>query len=277
MRAPSIIPSLPGEFEQTTSCLARAPRLPSSSRSPLRYPGGKTRAVNTVMQFIPENTKSIVSPFLGGGSIELACAAKGMKVYSADAFTPLVHFWKQVIKNPVLLSERVRKYHPLSKATFYSLQRSFNDLKDPLEIAVVFYVLNRSSFSGTTLSGGMSPGHARFNKNAIGRLRDFRVRNMYVSCADYRETMNKYRDKLLYLDPPYANGESLYGSKGNMHNGFDHEDLADHLKQRDGWILSYNDNEAIRKLYGKHEILTPEWNYGMSSEKHSRELLIVNL
>ena len=62
-----------------------------------------------------------------------------------------------------------------------------------------------------------------------------------------------------------------------MHEGFNHEKLAEELKQRSGWILSYNDNKAIRKLYDKYNILTPEWIYGMSSDKQSKELLVVNL
>ncbi|MFP3015923.1 MAG: hypothetical protein ACEY3B_06610 [Wolbachia sp.] len=40
---------------------------------------------------------------------------------------------------------------------FYSLQKTFFTLRDRVEIAAAFFALNRSSFNGTTLSGGMSP------------------------------------------------------------------------------------------------------------------------
>ena len=276
MNTASIIPAIPGDFEQVTAKIVGSPHVERTVKSPLRYPGGKSRAVKTIREYIPTETKKLCAPFLGGASVELACAADGIKVYGADAFEPVVNFWKHAKKHPVLLSERVRKYYPLTKPKFYSLQKGFDDLKDDLEKAVVFYVLNRSSFSGTTFSGGMSPGHPRFTESSIARLRDFRSKNLFIQCADYKHTLHKHKDKFLYLDPPYANGEKLYGTRGDMHDGFDHEELADALKGRDGWILSYNDSEPIRNLYSSYKIVTPEWNYGMSGDKQSSEVLILN-
>ena len=249
-------------------------------RSPLRYPGGKFRAVDVIKSYIPRNTTQLAAPFLGGASVELACAAAGIKVYGADAFEPLINFWEQAKKNPALLSKRVHKYYPLSKPEFYNLQKGFpdlNDKSDELERAAVFFVLNRASFSGTTLSGGMSPGHPRFNENSIDRLREFRSENLFVQHADFKETIRKHSDKLLYLDPPYWNGERLYGDRGDMHEGFNHGELAEELYRRDGWVLSYNDCAQVRDLYKRYEFKTPAWRYGMSCDKHSREVLVVNL
>ena len=271
----SIVQPAQESFEEMTP--AQTSELPRSARSPLRYPGGKSKAVKQILAHVPEGTDEIASPFLGGGSVELACAEKGIRVHGSDAFEPLINFWQQAKEQPVLLSERARAYHPLSKAKFYSLQKGFDALTDELEKAAVFFVLNRSSFSGTTLSGGMSPGHPRFTPSAVDRLRDFRAAGVRVEYADYRDALARHPDHFLYLDPPYANGEKLYGSRGDMHEGFSHEELADALRGRDGWILSYNDCDLIRKLYGGYSILTPEWGYGMSNGKESEELLIVNV
>ena len=275
-RAKNIIPPIAGGFEQTVSRLVGSKKLSRTTKSPLRYPGGKTFAVDKIREYIPSGTKDLVSPFLGGGSVELACAADGMKVYSSDAFEPLINFWKYAKTSPVLLSERVRVYHPLTKNKFYSLQKGFLDIEDPLERAAVFFVLNRSSFSGTTLSGGMSPDHPRFTENSIDRLRDFRISNFNVRCCDYTDILKKHTDKLAYLDPPYANGEKLYGNRGDMHK-FDHEQLQSILSQRDSWILSYNDDPRIRSMYNSFRIETPEWAYSMSNGTKSREILILNV
>ncbi len=277
MKTAGTIQGLPGGFENVVSRIVAKPKKPHTAKSLLRYPGGKFRAVETIRSYIPKDTKKIVAPFLGGGSIELACAADGIKVYGADAYEPLINFWKQAKDNPVLLSERVRKYHPLTKPKFYNLQKGFSNLYNPLERAAVFYVLNRSSFSGTTLSGGMSPGHPRFTESSIDRLRDFQAKNLSVRCADFTQTIQKHSDKLMYLDPPYANGERLYGDHGDMHEGFNHKELAEQLHERDGWILSYNDCEQVRHLYDGYDFITPSWQYGMSSDKRSSEVLIVNI
>ncbi|MCY4418229.1 MAG: DNA adenine methylase [Cytophagales bacterium] len=242
----------------------------------LRYPGGKQRAVKIIMKYIPEGIERLCSPFLGGGSIELACAGTGIKVLASDAFEPLTTFWDMLMKNPVLLATQVKKYYPLQSSTFYSLQKSFPIIKAPLERAAVFYVLNRASFSGTTLSGGMSKNHPRFTLSGIKKLEKFYCPNLSVSNADFRDALHKYADDFLYLDPPYANGGRLYGIRGDMHKEFPHDILAEELRARRGWILSYNDSSFVRQLYKGYRIEPLEWQYGMSIAKNSNEVLVIS-
>jgi len=244
-------------------------------RSPLRYPGGKSRAAKSIYSFIPSNVKKLCSPFLGGASIELLCSTR-MIVYGSDIFEPLISFWKVLIKHPTCLIERVNQYYPLSKTKFYNLQKSYMKLENEVERAAAFFVLNRASFSGTTLSGGMSPGHPRFTKSAIDRLRNFKINNFTVDCCDFRTAILKHKDAFLYLDPPYLNNQNLYGIKGSTHKGFDHYKLADLLFSRDQWIMSYNDCPAIRNLYENYTILSLNWVYGMSKNKKSNEILILS-
>ena len=244
-------------------------------KSPLRYPGGKTRATKTIMELIPKGVKSLVSPFTGGGSIELACASvRGMRVFGYDTFTPVVNFWQVLLKSPVDLADLVTKYFPLTRTQFYKLQRDYITIKSGLEAAAIFYVLNRASFSGTTLSGGMSLGHPRFTATGIERLRSFQVDKLSVEQADFKDSIAKHNNDFLYLDPPYANGGKLYGSQGDCHTYFNHEELATILKRRDAWLLSYNDCQLIRDLYSNYKMITPHWQYGMSKNKCSNELLI---
>lgn len=251
-------------------------RWQDAKRSPLRYPGGKSRAVSAIRPFIPEETTELCAPFLGGASVELDCAADGVNVYGSDAFEALTNFWRFALEDPLMLADKVSEYHPVSKTKFYNLQKGFQYLTDDLDRAAVFFMLNRSSFSGATLSGGMSPGHPRFTESSIERLRNFRSRRLTVAHCDYREALEKHRDKFLYLDPPYAIPQRLYGERGDMHDGFDHEELADLLRHRSGWALSYNDSPQIRRLYRGYRILTPKWTYGMSNNKQSNELLILD-
>jgi DNA adenine methylase len=245
-----------------------------SSGALLRYPGGKTRAVEFISQFFPDKPDILLSPFLGGGSIELALAAKGTIVYGYDIFPPLVEFWQCVVKQPYALANEVEKYFPLSRSAFYELQLHQTTFKTKLERAAVYYVLNRSSFSGSTLSGGMSPGHPRFTPSAIERLRRFYNPNIIVKKADYRISLEEHTETFAYLDPPYLIKSRLYGKKGNAHKDFDHEGLAQVLRNRDKWVLSYNDCPAIRDLYKGYSIIIPNWKYGMSNDKISKEILI---
>ena len=245
-----------------------------SSKSLLRYPGGKTRAVDLISRFFPRDLKHLLSPFLGGGSVELHFAAKGVKVYGYDIFSPLVEFWQCLKTEPHQLADEVEKYFPLSKDAFYSLQETHTTLKTKLQRAAAYYVLNRSSFSGSTLSGGMSPGHPRFTPSAIDRVREFRNPNIYIKKDDYKSSLLQHPELFTYLDPPYLIKSWLYGRKGDAHKDFDHEGLAEVLQNREKWVLSYNDCSTIRKLYKKFNIISPNWKYGMSNDKESKEVLI---
>jgi len=251
-------------------------KMKSITRSPLRYPGGKTRAIDSIFSLIPENTKEMGSPFFGGGSVEITCANNGIKVYGYDVFSPLVEFWQCLLSDPIRLSETIKKYYPLPKVKFYKLQQTQRNHKSKYERAAIFYVLNRSSFSGSTLSGGMSPGHPRFNESSIERIRNFKIENMHIKELDFKESIHKHPKALLYLDPPYLTKNTLYGKNGDAHKNFDHIGLAKILKNREKWILSYNDSPEIHELYKGYSFHYPNWKYGMSNNKTSKEVLILS-
>lgn len=139
--------AIDAELEQVTLALLdnstkRVKRATNQQflKSPLRYPGGKSRAVKHIIEIIPRDIDTLCSPFLGGSSIELAYAQKGVKVYGYDAFKPLVNFWQILIKKAPELAEVIRKYHPMTRATFYSLQHKYFKLDDKLEMAAVFFL-----------------------------------------------------------------------------------------------------------------------------------------
>ena len=62
----------------------------------LRYPGGKSRAVRHIVPLLP-SADVYVSPFFGGGAIELHLAqSMNKKIIANDKFEPLYNFWKCV-------------------------------------------------------------------------------------------------------------------------------------------------------------------------------------
>jgi len=252
-------------------------------KSILRYVGGKSRAVKHILPYL-KNADILYSPFFGGGSIEFAFSEKG-KVIGCDLYRPVAVFWQETLKNPIPLANKVQNYHPLSKSEFYSLQKQLPDLENPLDIASIFYVLNRASFSGSTNSGGMSPKHPRFNQASIDRLRSFSAPNVTIyhkDAFDFLLELKKEipKNKVIYLDPPYMIKNNLYGDKGNMHKGFNHKRLAEIVNELNsmGWkiVMSYNKNEIIENWYSDFKIIPVAWKYGMNATKESDEILILN-
>jgi DNA adenine methylase len=261
-------------------------------KSPLRYPGGKSRAVKHILPHFPEDIREVCSPFLGGGSIELALAEKGIQVYGYDIFEPLIWFWRALLHDPEGLAKEadaLRKQDGYQYGSRGLIKEDFNRLKKELknekqyslQNAANFYALNRSSFSGATLSGGWSrrASFARFTDSSIDRIKNFKESRLYVAAQDFKDSIPSHSKTFLYLDPPYLLGkdkENLYGKSGDTHKGFDHSGLAIMLKERSNWILSYNNCPEILKLYKDYDILYPDWKYSMSSDKSSKEVLIIN-
>jgi DNA adenine methylase len=247
------------------------------AKSPLRYPGGKSRAAKKILPHFPE-VSEMVSPFVGGGSIEIALAAKGVRIHGYDIFDPLVCFWKYLLEDRKALHAEVKKLHPMSPKQFIEYKAKNPVMPDSIQRAAMFYALNRASFSGSTMSGGMSLGHGRFNDSNMETLLDFYQPTLTVEHADCLQALDRHPDTFAYLDPPYLleqqKQNKLYGVNGSTHSGFDHQALFDKLKDRSNWIMSYNNSETINSLYSGFTIFEPKWAYGMSSIKTSNEVLI---
>jgi DNA adenine methylase len=84
--------------------------------SPLRYPGGKTRAVKLLWAFLQKEypgITEIASPFFGGGSFELKCASTGITVYGNDLFEPVSTFWQVLKIQPIQLVQMIEMFGTL--------------------------------------------------------------------------------------------------------------------------------------------------------------------
>lgn len=252
--------------------------------SPLVYPGGKSRAVKILKQYVPENVEKIVSPFIGGGSFEIHMANCGVRVYGYDAFHQLVNFWKHLIDKPKELAAEVLPHYPASKDDYLRTKSYLCEdgwYNDPLKAAAYFFVVNRMSFSGLTLTDtGTSKDH-NFNRESINFLSSFQCPNLSVEYADYRDTLRHNKDKFMYLDPPYMIKRNLYGVDGELHAAFNHNELASMLQEcKTQFLLSYNNCDEIKRLYTGFYIYHHKWANGIaarsSSSRDNDELIICN-
>ena len=259
--------------------------------SPLRYPGGKTRACKIIEDVILQHFDmtcydTIISPFFGGGSFEFYLQNKyGVKLIVNDKFTPLYHFWKQVKLNKKLLCEELRKLKSVSKEQFMAYRNTIMDLNDNvLQQAIQYFVVNRCSFSGSTLSGGFSEeaSSKRFTPSSINKIEALDFTNIEIYNNDFYDFVNDFTNNnnktLLFLDPPYylENKSKLYGNNGDMHEGFNHQLLVELLNTKKNWIITYNNCEHIRNIYKDYTIIDVNWSYGMNTSKTSSEIIILS-
>ncbi|KKQ21426.1 MAG: Type II adenine specific DNA methyltransferase [Candidatus Wolfebacteria bacterium GW2011_GWC1_37_10] len=247
--------------------------------SPIRYAGGKSLAVGHVVELLPDNVKRVVSPFFGGGSIEIAMSKElDLEVIGYDIFDILCNYWKFQIEKPKLLYEKLKELRP-NKTTFEKIRLILNDVwkkkvkLDPLTLAV-YYVYNFNLSYGPGFMGWSSEIYLddKRYKRMIENIKNFNPKNLKVECVDFRNVIKNHQNDFLYCDPPYYIGKDSKMFRGiypmrNIpvhHNGFPHEALGDLLKNhKGGFVLSYNNCPTIREYYKEFQQFFPSWQYTM--------------
>lgn len=252
-------------------------------KSPLRYPGGKTRACSVLEKIVLEyfdikHINVIISPFFGGGSFEFYISDKyNLQILANDKFKPLVSFWLTCKNNNDELCKYLYANQDISKEQFSDLRSKIMN-EELFDQACHYFIINRCSFSGATLSGGFSQeaSKKRFTKTSIDRVRTMKLNNFTISNIDFEEFINLHSNinSILFLDPPYYITSKLYGCNGDLQE-FDHERLFNVLNTKTKWILTYNNCEFIKNLYKDYKIIDVQWTYGMTKNKSS-EIVIIN-
>lgn len=265
-------------------------------KSPLRYPGGKSRAVGFLMDFVPRKFNAYFEPFFGGGSFGIFLAQqgdfKGAKFHANDLNYDLFCFWQTLkTQNRALIDEiaKIRRDFTNGRALYRALLARRNEAMSEFERARDFFVLNRITFSGLIDCGGYSQKafEARFTASCIARLEkmDEVLRSFEFSNESYENALKRAKSgDFVFLDPPYfsASKSRLYGKKGDLHTGFSHEKLRDFLLNLEAkFLLTYDDCALVRALYKDFFVREFCVQYGMNNFKQStaskgRELLISN-
>jgi DNA adenine methylase len=261
-------------------------------KSPLRYPGGKSRAVDLISTLLPVFDE-FREPFLGGGSIFIYIKQRfpNKTFWVNDLYFELFKFWEMTQKDVNTLIDKIyewRNKFPVGKELHKFLNENINGFND-LERAAAFFIYNRITFSGTSLSGGFSEGAftGRFTESSIQRLNQFAkvINGSTITNLDYEELVKQDGENVfIFLDPPYysATKSALYGKNGNLHKSFDHNRFAENMRNcNHKWLITYDDSPFIRELFSFANIIAWDLTYGMrnvteSSDQQGKELFISN-
>ena len=228
-------------------------------KTPLRYPGGKSRAVPKLCQWLPYSITEYREPFLGGGSmaIEMTKRYPNLPIWVNDLYKPLYNFWLVLRDDGDYLYDQLiqlKQRHPdqgSARQLFLDAKEKVNELdigyKDK---AVAFYIINKCSFSGLTESSSFSKqaSDSNFSTRGIENLKFYSelIKNWKITNLSYEELQSDESDVFIYADPPYNVKDNLYGYKGEMHKGFDHALFADIMDSHlCNVMISYNNHPDI--------------------------------
>ena len=230
-------------------------------KTPLRYPGGKSRAVPKLLQWLPSREiTEYREPFLGGGSMAIEMTRRlpeEVPIWVNDLYEPLYNFWVQLRDNgDYLHSEliKAKNFHPdedTARELFLKSKENLHDSSRSQEDrAVDFYIINKCSFSGLTESSSFSKAasNSNFSYRGIERLPEYSelISRWKITNLSYEELVSDETLTFIYADPPYDIKDALYGHKGDKHRGFDHAKFADTFDScLCNVMISYNDHPDI--------------------------------
>ena len=271
----------------------------TSLKTPLRYPGGKSRAIKKMAQFLPDMSKykEYREPFLGGGSVALHITQTypHLEIWVNDLYEPLVNFWQQLQDESNEITTRLKAFkraYPTpdrARELFIESKELVNDERASLVTrAVSFYIVNKCSFSGLTESSSFSKqaSDSNFSLRGIEKLPEYSeiIQNWVITNLTYERMSCDEKDVFTYLDPPYEIKSSLYGKKGGMHKGFDHDAFAEECdRHTNHMMISYNSSQLIRDRFNEWTPSEFDHTYTMRSvgdymkeQQERKELVLTN-
>ena len=241
------------------------PQTTKSLKTPLRYPGGKSRALPKIFQYIPDLKcfDEYREPFLGGGSVAIEVAKRYpfLDIWVNDLYNPLYNFWCILRDETQELYEVIKGYKEdygspeAARELFTEMKIQLNhEESEDFYRAVAFYIINKCSFSGLTESSSFSPqaSLSNFSMNNIEKLPEFGklIKDWKITNLSYEELLTDDMGVFVYLDPPYDIKDNLYGNRGSMHKGFDHDKFAaDCDRHLCSQLVSYNSSNLVTERF----------------------------
>jgi DNA adenine methylase len=263
--------------------------------SPLRYPGGKAKLGPYFARLLADQPISIriyAEPYAGGAGAGLYLLSEGHidQLLINDLNPGIIAFWRAILNNTDEFIERVMT-EPVDLDSWSKHRAVYLDPggRDDIELGFATFFLNRCNRSGILTArpiGGLDQVgkwkiDARFNReNLCARIRLIKSFGDRISVtqktalAFVSGVSRRISPVLLYADPPYlVQGEELYMS--STHSWTDHERLSISLgKSRHPWILTYDYDERVRRLYPSNRCLRYSISHTAQTQKIGRELML---
>jgi DNA adenine methylase len=240
-----------------------------SLRPPMPWIGGKYFSAPQIVAAFPSSQGYDVYVDLFGGAanvlLQKPLYKKHVEVYN-DVNSDLVNFWLHCRDHADELEERLRTL-PYSRELYYQYHHDLyaGDLLDPVERAVRWFYVLRSSFTGWERASS-APG---WSGGGIGGRNDAyiyhsaldlfaplqrRLRHVLIDHRDFAAVFESYNQSrvLFYCDPPYMSAEHYYQSAFAEE---DHLRLAAMLNASPAFVaLSYYPHPLLDTLYP-----APKW------------------
>lgn len=268
------------------------------SISPLRYPGGKAKVYNQIVDLLIKNNKlniTYIEPFAGGCGLALMLLKNNIvsNLILNDIDKSIYCFWKAVLKynkelcqmiDMTILTLEERENQKLIQKNKDKI--NIRKKEDVLKLGFSTFYLNRVNRSGIIKAGviggieqkGNYKMDCRFNKKVlikkieeIGKYKD-KIKFYNLDVIEFLKRIKK-KDTFIFFDPPYyEKGKDLYV---NFYEDENHKELANRIsKLKNDWIVTYDNVEPIKKIYSKYRKIEFDISYTLEKKRRAKEVMI---
>ncbi|MCY3061016.1 DNA adenine methylase [Aerococcus urinae] len=268
------------------------------TKSPLRYPGGKTQLSGFLTNLIKINNMIDVTycePFSGGfgAGLELLFSNTVNSIIINDIDVGIYSIWYAILYDVDNFINLIRNT-PITIEEWKYQKIIHEDLvhenKYSLELAFSTFFLNRTNRSGI-ISGGPIGGYeqkgkykidCRFNREALikkiininDQKKNVELYNLEANSLIYNVLSKKDKRHLfIFFDPPYyQQGKNLYA---NFFNHKNHQELYEYIQMLDEykWIVTYDHEKNIEDIYKNYPALEYKIQYSANKVRKEKEYL----
>lgn len=251
-------------------------------KAPFGWVGGKTQLAKDIIDLIPEDHRTYVEVFGGAGSVLYQKEPSRLEVFN-DINSELINLHRIIRNNPQSLNMYLNDL-PISRDIFQDIKTKTLKGRNNIEKAAFYFYQLTQSFGSKGDNFAMAAKSGRKPKNIYRSFKAVseRLKLVTIENMSFEKLIPLYdkEDSFFCVDPPYVSTESYCKNTGGF-GVVEHERLAELLSNVEGrFLLSYNDNELVRKLYKDYNILsTKEVKYTLSSSRKAKkvnELFITN-
>ena len=234
----------------------------------LKWAGGKSQILNSLLPKIPAKYEKYIEPFFGGGALFFALQPDNAVI--SDSNPELINMYRQVANHVDEVISYLNKYENTSKM-FYAV-RSIDWMKlSPAEAAARTIYLNKTCFNGLYRVNKKGLFNVPFGKYSSPKICDseslkqasMALKKATIVHGDYFLVLEQYAKAgdFIFLDPPYLPISKYSDFKRYTKEQFyekDHVELAKmvtRLYEKGCYIILTNSNHPlVHELYANFEI-----------------------
>lgn len=256
-----------------------------ASRPLLKWAGGKTQMIPSLLEAMPKKFENYIEPFIGGGALFFHLSPKSALI--ADSNPELISLYRQIANDyePVL---KLLLKMPNHEEFFYKeREKRFEELS-PIQAAARTIYLNRTCFNGlyrVNKSGGFNVPYGRYKDPKIADEQLLKAASQVLSSADivlgdYKQVLQQYAKKgdLIFLDPPYLPISQYSDFQRYTKEQFyedDHHELAAEVKRLSELgchvLLTNSNHPLVHELYSEFHIEVLSTNRNINSRAGLRK------